>query len=459
MPEKHILCGFDVPEFEKRIKMLLKDQGYEAVTYTQLSKKGVKGFLEQNPRCDTVILLEASNFKKSYTAEEIAALTDKREVNVIVVLSSRHIGTDYMKTLYVAGVTNAIFQMGRKDGASAKDIVNLILHKRSRQEARKYYGIEHLDMDPTIVIDMDTYAECFERLHKDEHLLPNYLQVCADMSPKQIADFTKRMPAEDREYLAQFEEFHMLMDAIRKLGAEVRIKKPRKTKVGMQVSPQIQANCEAVSYINHEELFHMSEQKRAVDEAAQKSITGNTVSGITLTDEKFGNLSMEELLKAVQSEGSLFGESRSASDASKEPDESSKTVWDEAKRMQEEAAEKQRQLALEQEQLKNERRAFEDSKKEAETVLRKEEKRIRQEAEEIEKRVQKMKAEEVERRKKEEAARVKRKEQDGRDVEEAELFTGNKQFSGGFLVGLLLLCAIVAGMLFVLPYLTGIEIF
>ena len=49
MPEKHILCGFDVPEFEKRIKMLLKDQGYEAVTYTQLSKKGVKGFLEQNP--------------------------------------------------------------------------------------------------------------------------------------------------------------------------------------------------------------------------------------------------------------------------------------------------------------------------------------------------------------------------------------------------------------------------
>ena len=28
MSEKHILCGFDVPEFEKRMKMLLKERGY-----------------------------------------------------------------------------------------------------------------------------------------------------------------------------------------------------------------------------------------------------------------------------------------------------------------------------------------------------------------------------------------------------------------------------------------------
>ena len=456
MPEKHILCGFDVPEFEKRIKVLLKEQGYEAITYTQLSKKGVKGFLEQNPKCDTVILLEASNFKKSYTAEEIAALTDKREINVIVVLSSRHIGTDYMKTLYVAGVTNAIFQMGRKDGASAKDIVELIIQKRSRQEARKYYGIEHLDMDPTVVIDMDTYAECFERLHKDDHLLVNYLKICADMSPKKIAEFTKRMPSEDREYLAQYAEFHMLMDAIRSLGAEIKIKRPRKTKVGMKVTPQIQINSESVSYMNHEELFHMPEKKPVVN-GDEKEAVDETV----LSDKRLIGLSMEELLKAVQSDDSLLDSGRQEPVDLGKTDLISNDALDAAKRMQEATAEKQRNLELEQERLKSERKAFEDSKKEAETKLRKEEKRIRLAAEEFEKKVQKMKAEEVERRKKEESARVKRKEQDRRTEEEdeAELYTGNKQFSGGFLIGLLLLCAVVAGVLFAFPYLTQSGIF
>ena len=86
MSEKHILCGFDVPEFEKRMKMLLKERGYEATTYTQLSKKGVKDFLEQNPKCDTVILLEASNFKKSYTAEEIATRADLEIETVVEIL-------------------------------------------------------------------------------------------------------------------------------------------------------------------------------------------------------------------------------------------------------------------------------------------------------------------------------------------------------------------------------------
>ena len=81
--------------------------------------------------------------------------------------------------------------------------------------------------------------------------------------------------------------------------------------------------------------------------------------------------------------------------------------------------------------------------------------------EEFEKKVQKMKAEEVERRKKEESARVKRKERDRRTEEEdeAELYTGNKQFSGGFLIGLLLLCAVVTGVLFAFPYLTQSGIF
>lgn len=473
MSEKHILCGFDVPEFEKKMKVLLKEKGIEATTYTQLSKKGVKDFLEQNPKCDTVILLEASNFKKSYTAEEVAALTDKREINVIIVLSSRHIGTDYMKTLYVAGITNAIFQMGRKDGASAKDIVERIVHKRNRQEARKYYGIEHLDLDPTVMMDRDTYAECLERLHKEEHLLVNYLQVCAELSPKQIADFTKRIPAEDRDYLAQFEEFHMLMDAIRKLGVEIKVKRPRKTTVGMKVTPQIQISEDEITFMNHEELFHMPQEKNLATDIGKEVLDGNMVSEAVLTDAMFSGMSMEALLGAAQKDSHLYEKEDSGTDSEKKQDEASFAALEEAKRLQAEAFEAHRNLALEKEQLEQERRAFEDSKKEAEIELRREEQRIQKEAEEVEKRVRKTKVEEeqakkrreqeareeVKRRIKEEAERVKRKELEKQTEEETELFTSEKQFSGGFLVGLLLLCAIAAGALFAIPYLKQLGFF
>ena len=477
MSEKHILCGFDVPEFEKRMKALLKEKGIEATTYIQLSKKGVKDFIDQNPKCDTVILLEASNLKKSYTAEEIAALTDKRDINVIVVLSSRHIGTDYMKTLYVAGVTNAIFQMGRNDGASAKDIVELVLNKRNRLEARKYYGIEHLDLDPTVMMDRDSYTECMERLHKDENLLLNYLQICSDMSPKQIADFTKRMPADDRQYLAQYEEFHQLIEALKKMGVVIKVKRPKKTKIGLNVTPQISVNEDALTFVNNEELFHMQPQvapvKDTVKEEGKENVVAKAITKPAVTEDMFAGMSMEELLLAAESDELFAVESVQTVSG---PDEVSKAALEEAKRLEEEALEAQRKLAMEQEKFENERKAFEQSKKEAQKELQKEEKRLQNKAQEVEKQAQKTKAEEekarkrrekeareeIERRRREEADRVRRKELEKADEEEdedAELFTSEKQFSGSFLVFLLLLCLLVVGALFAMPYLQQFEIF
>lgn len=454
MSEKHILCGFDIPEFEKRMKLLLKEQGYEATTYIQLSKKGVKDFLEQNPKCDTVILLEASNLKKSYTAEEIAALTDKREINVIVVLSSRHIGTDYMKILYVAGVTNAIFQMGRKDGASAKDIVERIIYKRNRQEARRYYGIEHLDLDPTVIIDMDAYADYYRKLHKDEQLLVNYLKICADMSPKQIADFTKRIPAEDRDYLAQFVEFHMLVDAVKNLGVVMKVKKPRKTKVGMNVTPEIAVSNLAVKYSNYEELFSLP---KAIESEEEKHIEQQEPSQKASYEEHpYQGMSMEELLLAAQT--IVVPAWKEKELGPKEAEMDSQTVLEEARRLKEETIEKQRALDLEQKKLADEKRAFEDERLSTMRELRKEEQRIKQEAEEDRKKREKEAKAEVERRFQEEKERVKLKSQE-QTSEEAELYTSDKQFSGGFLIGLLLLCGLAAGVLFVMPHLKQFGIF
>ena len=64
----------------------------------------------------------------------------------------------------------------------------------------------------------------------------------------------------------------------------------------------------------------------------------------------------------------------------------------------------------------------------------------------------------MERRFQEEKERVKLKSQE-QTSEEAELYTSDKQFSGGFLVGLLLLCGLAAGVLFVMPHLKQFGIF
>ena len=242
-----------------------------------------------------------------------------------------------MKTLYVAGVTNAIFQMGRKDGASAKDIVERIINKRNRQEARKYYGIEHLDLDPSVMIDMDTYAEYYKRLHADEQLLVNYLKVCSDMSPKQIADFTKRMPAEDRAYLEQFEEFHMLMEAVKSMGVVIKVKRPKKTVVGMKVAPQIQVSTETIKYTNHEELFHLPKPEN-MDQTEVKPVPKDSALEDILSDEMFLGMSMEELLLAAEKNTVVVPKEKL--DSQKQVDADSASALEEAKRLQEAAEEK-----------------------------------------------------------------------------------------------------------------------
>ena len=71
MSELHIVCGFDMPAFEDAIKPQLKALGYDAVIHTQISKKGVKDYIDKNENCNTVILIEIADKKNRYTAEEV----------------------------------------------------------------------------------------------------------------------------------------------------------------------------------------------------------------------------------------------------------------------------------------------------------------------------------------------------------------------------------------------------
>ena len=146
MDKVKILFGFDAPRFEKGVIIALKQRGYEVESTAKYTKSSIRDFLTANPSYTTAVLLEVMNNSSDeniakYTAEELALLADERDMNIIVLLNESHKSTSFMEILYAAGITSAIYQKGRKGGATPKEVVDLILTKRSNRQAREYYGI------------------------------------------------------------------------------------------------------------------------------------------------------------------------------------------------------------------------------------------------------------------------------------------------------------------------------
>lgn len=243
MAKLNILCGLnnmkEFDEVELRVGKVLSEHGYEASFQVRPNKVRIKEYVENND-CDVVVLQEKIDGKK-WTAEEVAQLTEQKEINVIIVLSDRYAGKEFMRTLLAANITNAIFQKGRYGGASAKDIADLIMKKRSRKDAREYYGIGGQKLDVGF-LDEDTYIEYYNDLRNSgESLIKNYVDVCSKMSPEQIADFTRRLPEDDLDELVKYEEFHTIMQLLKKfkVGKDLNFKKPKRAMVGLKVPQQI----------------------------------------------------------------------------------------------------------------------------------------------------------------------------------------------------------------------------
>ncbi len=289
MEKMQILFGFESLDFENAIIRLLKSKGIEAEISSKMTKLNIREFLEKNHNCNTVVLKEAFSKDVYYTAEEIAQLTDMRDVNVIIVLSDKRRGTDYMCTLYAAGITNAIFQKGRNGGASPKDIATLILQRRTRKDAREYYGIASNKIELGF-LDNTTYVEFYRDLkQEDGTLLENYINVCARMSPQQIADFTRRLPKDDISELAQFEEFHVVMQLLKRFGIDLKIKKPKVVRVGLNTP---------VGITIEDDKIHVTPAENKENESVVKEVKTHQVpeNGNTDADSKSPQDNIDEFI-------------------------------------------------------------------------------------------------------------------------------------------------------------------
>lgn len=302
MPTINILFGFDEPEFEHAVETSLREQGYTVESTVKLSKGSIRDFLMANPKFDTAILLEVVSKTNKFTADELAIMTDERDINLIPVLNANLKGSEYMQTLYSAGITSAIFSS--KKGATVQDVTELIIHKRTRREAREYYGISDKPIELGF-LGNDTFTEYYGHLSSEQYgnsLIERFINVCTHMSQKQIADFIRRLPAEMLDELKLYEEFHMIVALLKEVGIDLHIKRPRKVQIGLATPDQIDTLSNRFGTITSGTEAATATEKEAsplIDEYGESCVVENIQS-----NSAYKGMTFAELMKKADSSDS-----------------------------------------------------------------------------------------------------------------------------------------------------------
>lgn len=129
--------------YANQVKAALKEYGvYVDSIACKYKKLGIDQYINENSEINVVIVSEYLESISPYTVKDFSKILDKNsDVILIPVIMQKHKGGVFAKELYQVGVFNAVFE----EDASMDAIAKLILRKRSRKEARVYYGIQDED--------------------------------------------------------------------------------------------------------------------------------------------------------------------------------------------------------------------------------------------------------------------------------------------------------------------------
>lgn len=250
MPKLNIVFGFEEAQFQKRIERNLAGLGYDVNIVCKYSKNSVADFLRQHREFTHVVLKENYNRSK-YSDVELAELTEERDINVIVVLAKSHKGTAYMETLYAAGITGALFMEGNgASDATVQNVTDLILHKRKRVDARKYYGMgEKVDIRLNSISDgkLSDLLQSLDDASYGADIGKRFAQLCTTLSPKQVVDFIKRMPLDTKHTLEEKDDYWMVITALEAHGVTIKSKKYQQNIRDFSKRARIKAAQEKVS--------------------------------------------------------------------------------------------------------------------------------------------------------------------------------------------------------------------
>lgn len=184
-PILYILCGLtnaDSEEFKTEIAKVAKENGYEVVCVSRYRKEGIRQYIREHSEFRTLVLQESMQPNYPYTADELSELMDNFHLNIVISLRKMHRGSPYMKTLYTAGILNALYE----EDATAQNVFNKILYPRTRGECRQYYQIQNArDAECALdIIDeerMKQYVSYIEEAGNQDEIVRRYHYIASEM--------------------------------------------------------------------------------------------------------------------------------------------------------------------------------------------------------------------------------------------------------------------------------------
>lgn len=270
---KKIVFSFKSENIQNAIERELLKSNEQVNKVTRLTPRAVREYLDKNPLTDAVIMVENGE-DYQWNIEEICALTDAADVNVIIVIDESHRNTDYMQQLYRAGITSAIFFQEKKGGISPATIARLVLKKRSRMEAREYYGIELLKN--TILLEENVLSAGYKSLSDNtfgRNIMERYLKITETMTAKQNRQFFKKMPRKLKSQILKYEEFYDFQTYLKDKGVNLGVRKPKKGLLSMEEQDE-----KAEDFSFPEEPVRVIENPKTPDSTDEPDIAEKTVT-------------------------------------------------------------------------------------------------------------------------------------------------------------------------------------
>lgn len=208
---KNVLLGFRYSEgLEKTKKKILEEyskNGIQVELAEKYTKLGVMNFLETNSEHTDLILMEHIELRSPVNIDYLDELTDRfNDLNIILILSDEHYKTAFIKNIYNNGLYNCIFE---KD-ATIENIVNLTINKRTKRQAKDYYGItddsieekeyNHVVSDEQLFSVLSYLEKC--KINSEE-LSAAYDYICSRYTEKQNVYIVSKFTPELKELLSE----------------------------------------------------------------------------------------------------------------------------------------------------------------------------------------------------------------------------------------------------------------
>jgi hypothetical protein len=230
-----VLYGFSNIETQDLIETALIGYGCDVTSNSRFTKPMIQDFVKEHPDLNAIILKEYLDGGGKMNPEELAALTDESDVNVVIVLDQKNFGRNSMKILYAANILNAVFVDG-KVGAEAQKLAELAYRRRKRVDARHYYGIDEVFPDYGM-LTYDDFREYYQYLidhTQGINAIDRFLTIMKQLSAKQAAGFINGLPDATVQELAMNAEFFDVLDALRERRIDVvHIKRPKGVQPGL----------------------------------------------------------------------------------------------------------------------------------------------------------------------------------------------------------------------------------